>query len=120
MNAIPVSPPGQEATAPGSERWRTAPVACSLAGDDQSARAAAWRAALDGAIRASLPDGLRLTVPVSRAADVAGLAAAEQACCPFFDFRLHFDSPDLHLDVRAPAHAADLLAALFATPEVTA
>jgi MerR family transcriptional regulator, copper efflux regulator len=114
MDVIPISPPAQDAAAPGSERWRTAPVACSLTGDDQASRAAAWRAALDGASRASLPDGLRLTVPAGRAAVIAGLAAAEQACCPFFDFRLHLDSPVLHLDVRAAAGAADLLEALFA------
>jgi hypothetical protein len=50
------------------------------------------------------------------AAAVAGLAAAEQDCCPFLDFRLHLDGPVLHLEVRAPSDAADLLAALF-TPD---
>ena len=116
MDVIPIPPLPDTAAGPAGERWRTAPVACTLAGDDQAARAAAWHAALDGAARAGLPGGLRLTVPVSRVAAVAGLAVAEQACCPFFDFRLHLDSPDLHLEVRAPAGAADLLAALFAAP----
>ncbi|HEY0933883.1 MAG TPA: hypothetical protein VGD91_09085 [Trebonia sp.] len=102
-----------ETDAGESGRWRTAPVACSLTRDDQTNQMASWREALDGAAVAVIPDGRRLTVPVSRAAAVAGLAAAEQACCPFFDFRLHLETPVLHLEVRAPAAAADLLAALF-------
>ena len=59
---------------------------------------------------------MQLTLPAGRAAAVAGLAAAEQDCCPFLDFRLHLDGPVLHLEVRAPSDAADLLAALF-TPD---
>lgn len=101
------------ALSPGPEGWRTAPVACSLTGDAMAGRAAAWREVLDGAARAAIRDGLRLTVPVDRTARVAALAADEQGCCPFFDFRLHLDGGALHLDVRAPAAGADLLAALF-------
>lgn len=54
-----------------------------------------------------------MTLPAERIARIAELAVAEQQCCPFFDFRLHLDGPDLHLEVRAPAEAADLLAELF-------
>lgn len=96
-----------------TERWQTAPVACSLTGDDMTARAATWHAALDGATRTPIADGLRMTLPAERIARIAELAVAEQQCCPFFDFRLHLDGPDLHLEVRAPAEAADLLAELF-------
>ncbi|MFI6416490.1 MerR family transcriptional regulator [Streptomyces sp. NPDC050842] len=96
-----------------AEVWRTAPVACSLTGDGLHERTVQWREAVDGAVRTALPDGLRLTLPVERTARVAELAVAEQQCCPFFDFRLHLDGPRLHLEVRAPADGASLLADLF-------
>jgi DNA-binding transcriptional MerR regulator len=101
-------------TAQSVELWRTAPVACTLAGDGMDERAAQWHAALQGASHTAIPDGLRLTMPADRAATVAALAAAEQQCCAFFDFRLHLDGPDLHLEVRAPEAGGELLTALFA------
>lgn len=104
--------PGQHTARHDNERWRTAPVACSLPSGDMAKRAA-WRDALDGTVRADIPDGLRLTVPAGRAAAIAELAVAEQQCCAFFGFRLHLDGPVLHLEVRAPSDAADLLATLF-------
>ena len=99
--------------AAGPQRWQTAPIACSLTADGLGERAGRWRELVAGASRTAIPHGLRLTVPASRAAVVAELAAAEQECCPFFDFRLYLNGPDLHLEVRAPADAADLLAGLF-------
>lgn len=103
--------PGSQAAA--AEQWRTAPVACSLSGEGMAERTTAWRDAVRDAGRAEIPDGLRLTLPVDRASVVAGLAAAEQQCCPFFDFRLHLDGRSLHLEVRAPAEGAGMLAELF-------
>ncbi|MET7640487.1 MerR family transcriptional regulator [Streptomyces sp. NPDC005438] len=103
-------------TASDTERWRTAPVACSLSGDGLRQRVDRWREVLDGAERSPVDDGLRLTLPVERAASVAALAADEQACCPFFDFHLHLDGPALHLEVRAPAEGAAPLAELFGEP----
>jgi DNA-binding transcriptional MerR regulator len=103
--------PSRQATE--AEGWRTASVACSLAGDGLHERTAQWREAVDGAVRTAVPDGLRLTLPADRTARVAELAAAEQQCCPFFDFRLHLDGPRLHLEVRAPADGAGLLTDLF-------
>jgi DNA-binding transcriptional MerR regulator len=91
-----------------------APVACTLTADDMRDRAAQWHDVLDGALRVTIPDGLRLTMPADRAAAVAGLAAEEQKCCAFFDFRLHLDGPSLHLEVRAPEAGAELLRELFA------
>jgi hypothetical protein len=95
-------------------------VACSLPAGDLTDRAAAWREVIAGAVAAEIPDGVRLTLPASRASDnvsrataIAGLAAAEQECCPFLDFRLHLDGTALHLEVRAPAGARDLLADLL-------
>lgn len=95
------------------EHWRTAPVACTLTGDGMRERAEQWHLVLDGAQRAAIPEGIRLTVPAERAAAVAGLAADEQQCCPFFDFRLHLDGPELHLEVRTAEVGAQLLADLF-------
>ncbi|MGW6719857.1 MerR family transcriptional regulator [Streptomyces sp. NPDC054995] len=105
--------PGRRAAEQEAERWRDAPVACSLSGEGLHERTAHWREAVDGATRAAVPDGLRLTLPVDRTARIAELAAAEQQCCPFFDFRLHLDGPRLHLEVRAPADGGALLTDLF-------
>ncbi|MFF4857830.1 MerR family transcriptional regulator [Streptomyces rubiginosohelvolus] len=105
--------PGQRAAGEEAERWRSAPVACSLGGDGLHERTARWREAVAGATRVAVPEGLRLTLPVDRVTRIAELAAAEQECCPFFDFRLHLDGPHLHLEVRAPADGGALLADLF-------
>lgn len=96
-----------------TQAWRTFPVACTLTGQDMKRRADQWHTLLDGARRQPIPDGLRLTLPAERAGQVAELAAAEQQCCAFFDFRLHLEGPLLHLEVRAPQEAAQLLADLF-------
>lgn len=92
----------------------SAPVACSLTADGIRERTAQWRAALDGAVRERIDDGIRLTLPAARLTAVAELAAAEQRCCAFFDFRLHLDGPRMHLEVRAPAEGASMLTDLFA------
>ncbi|MFD3525308.1 MerR family transcriptional regulator [Streptomyces sp. NPDC058653] len=107
--------PGRKAAEQEEERWRTAPVTCSLTGGKLAERTGRWREALEGAARTAVPDGLRLTLPAGRAARIAELAAAEQRCCPFFDFRLHLDGPHLRLEVRAPAEGGALLAGLFGT-----
>jgi MerR family transcriptional regulator, copper efflux regulator len=114
--------PGSAAPAPAfvdapaptpAERWRTAPVACSLTAAELDERSTQWRNLLTGAERTTIPEGFRLTLPVEHAGALATLAAAEQRCCPFFDFGLQFDGPLVCLTVRAPDTAADLLAALF-------
>jgi len=93
---------------------RGAPVACSLNGDEVTERAQRWQRLLDGAERQELDAGIRLSLPADRTAALAALAADEQRCCPFFDFRLHLDGPVVRLEVRAPADGAALLAELFA------
>lgn len=101
----------------GDQAWRSAPVACSL--DDQAAidRIRQWQDLLTDAEREPIPDGIKLTMPTGRAAQAAALAAAEQQCCPFLDFRLHLTRQQMHLEVRAPAEASTLLASLLtATP----
>ncbi len=103
--------PGRRAA--GAQRWQSAAVACSLTADGAGERAGHWRELVAGARRSEIDHGLRLTLPAGQAAAVAGLAAAEQECCPFFDFRLHLQGRDLHLEVRAPAEGQALLADLF-------
>lgn len=105
------SPPRHATTSAGPAR--TTPIACSLQAADVAGRVAEWRAVLADAECAAIAGGTRLTVPADRAAPLAALAAAEQRCCPFFEFTLQFDGQVLHLDVRAPAAAEDMLAALF-------
>ncbi|MFD3872087.1 hypothetical protein [Streptomyces sp. NPDC058623] len=56
---------------------------------------------------------MRLTLPVDQAVALTALAVAEQQYCPFFDFRLHLDGTRVHLEARAPADDAALLADLF-------
>jgi hypothetical protein len=63
----------------------------------------------------SVMNGLE-SLPASRAAQIAALSAAEQECCPFFDFRIQLAGQRLHLEVRAPAGAGDMVADLFAAP----
>jgi DNA-binding transcriptional MerR regulator len=96
--------------------WRSVPVACSLGGQAMSDRIRQWQDLLTGAEHELIPNGIRLTMPSDRAAQVAELAAAELQCCPFFDFRLHLTGQQMHLEVRAPAEAATMLSGLLNAP----
>ncbi|MET8590430.1 MerR family transcriptional regulator [Streptomyces sp. NPDC005078] len=107
--------PSRQAATEERESWSTAPVACSLTGGAFSERTDQWHQVLDGANRRNIDDGIRLTLPAERAGAVAELAASEQQCCSFFDFRIHLDGHRLHLEVRAPADGAELLTDLFGT-----
>ncbi|WP_062213588.1 MerR family transcriptional regulator [Streptomyces sp. NBRC 109706] len=106
------------ATAPAAapEPRAAVPVACSLTGAEAKDRARRWRDLLAGAEREPIEGGLRLLLPAGAAGDLATLAAAEQRCCPFFDFLLRLDGPKLRLEVTAPAEAEEQLAALFGPP----
>ena len=112
--ARPVDVPFSPSRPAEPEAWRTAPIACSLDRDGLRERAEQWRAATAGATRTAIDEGVGLTLPAENIVALATLAAAEQRCCPFFDFRLHLDGPVVHLEARAPADAADLLDRLFA------
>jgi MerR family transcriptional regulator, copper efflux regulator len=102
--------------APQPQRWRDAPIACSLTRDETRDRGDQWRDLVADATREPVADGIELTVPIDRLAAVADLAAAEQACCPFLDFRLHLDGPDLHVRVRTSSAGWAMLTALFDAP----
>ncbi|MFT9480261.1 MerR family transcriptional regulator [Streptomyces sp. 11-1-2] len=107
--------PSRQAAEEELESWRTASVACSLTGGAYSERADQWHQVLDGADRRATDEGIRLTLPADRAGAVAELAASEQQCCRFFDFRIHLAGHRLHLEVRAPEDAVELLTDLFGT-----
>ena len=64
--------------------------------------------------REPIDEGTRLSFDGGvRAADVAGLAEAEQACCGFFRFAVTLDERGLALEVRGPSEAQHMVAALF-------
>ncbi|MUL42537.1 MerR family transcriptional regulator [Streptomonospora sp. PA3] len=98
-----------------NEPERSSPViACSLESSaDMHARIDRWRTLLDGAHREDIADGVRAVLPADRAAETAELAAAEQRCCPFFSFTLHFAHDSVSLDVRAPSDAEAMLDEIF-------
>ena len=82
-----------------------AAVACSLDAGGQDDRLHQWRAVVAGArTRTDGPGGTDLTFDPdpALAARLAGLAAAEQACCPFLEFTLQFTGEELRLEVRGP------------------
>jgi DNA-binding transcriptional MerR regulator len=93
----------------------TVAIACSLDATAMGGRLEEWqhvlgwvdhREPLDGGVRLVLRDGVPL-------GEVAVLAGAEQTCCSFFSFTLTVDRAGAALEVRAPAEATDLVAALF-------
>lgn len=90
-------------------------IACTLNGADMGARLDHWNDLLASVTRRdAVPDGIRLTFGADTdAVEVARLATAEQDCCSFFRFALTVDARGVALEVRAPADAGDLLAALF-------
>jgi DNA-binding transcriptional MerR regulator len=91
-------------------------IACSLDAAAVPDRVSDWQTLVSRAVRREpVPGGTALTFPASPglAADVAHLAAAEQACCPFFVFDLRITTGELRLEVRAPDGAGDVVAAMF-------
>ncbi|MFD6881832.1 MerR family transcriptional regulator [Rhodococcus sp. NPDC060084] len=89
------------------------PIACSLGGADHRTRAQQWRRLLIGAVREPSTAGVRLRLPVDRAGALARLAAAEQQCCPFFEFTLRLSGSRVVLEVEAPPEAAGMVRELF-------
>lgn len=96
------------------ERWRDAPVACSLGPSELQERAVRWRAILADGQRQPIEQGIAVSVPAGRAGELAALCVAEQECCPFFDFVLRLDGPVARLEVRAPEAAREQVEQLTA------
>lgn len=92
------------------------PMACTLEAAQLPGRVDDWNRLLARAQqRLPLPDGLRLHFPndVGLAGEIVALAAAEQACCGFFEFSLRLSTAGPVLDVRAPAASSEVFAAVF-------
>ena len=111
--AVPLTlrPPAAPA-APDAET----PIACTLDAGAMRGRIDDWQAVLARAVaREPIPDGAALTFghDADLTAELARLAAAEYACCSFFDFRIAVTGAGVRFEVRAPAEAHDLLAAVF-------
>jgi hypothetical protein len=91
-------------------------IACTLSADGQRARLADWRALLATAAgRTAIDGGARYTFEAGDQAEASlrRLAAAEQGCCPFFDFAVVRSGESIELRVTAPAEAQDALRFLF-------
>jgi DNA-binding transcriptional MerR regulator len=91
-------------------------LACTLDQGAMSGRVGDWQAVLARATGwEAIPGGAALSFPagVPLTAELARLAAAEHACCSFFDFGLAVTSAGVRFEVRAPAEAQHLVAALF-------
>jgi hypothetical protein len=95
-----------------------AEIACSLTGGVAAVRRRTdqWRAVLAGWTERSTVDGgvsLTYRSDPAVAAELARLAAAEVACCPFFVFTLTVDEAGLRFTATAPSAGQEMLALVF-------
>ncbi|OLF13504.1 hypothetical protein [Actinophytocola xanthii] len=93
-------------------------IACSLTGGEPALRrrVGQWRAVAGGATaRCAVSGGVALTYRPDQAAavELARLAAAEVACCPFFVFTLTVDATGVRFTATAPPEGQELLAAVL-------
>lgn len=94
-------------------------VVCTLASTAVDDRVQDWQRVLaDAGSRTATEDGgLRVALhPDVDLGRLVKLAVAEQRCCSFFAFALTVDSRGVALEVRAPAGADDIVAAVFGMP----
>ena len=86
-------------------------LACTLDPALVRERVEDWkRAVAEARSRETLPLGIRLRFAADHpAGQLAALAQAERACCPFFDFAITIDDEGIALDVAAPAEARPLV-----------
>jgi DNA-binding transcriptional MerR regulator len=85
------------------------PIACTLDGSDYGARVAHWHELLDAVPRVDVPGGVRVTLPTNVLQRATALAAAEQACCGFFAFRIDLHGSAFELTMTAPPDARPML-----------
>ncbi|MGI8937591.1 MAG: MerR family transcriptional regulator [Iamia sp.] len=95
-------------------------IACTLPANEMPGRNDDWQRLVGHVVgREALPageTGVRLALePAAPLDELTRLAVAEQGCCAFFSFTITVDGRGLALEVRAPADADDLVAALFGT-----
>jgi DNA-binding transcriptional MerR regulator len=91
-------------------------IACTLDRGAMRGRIEDWQAVLARATgREPIPGGAALTFghDADLTAELARLAAAEHACCGFFDFSIAVTGAGVRFEVRAPVEAQDVLASVF-------
>ncbi|MEM9653987.1 MAG: MerR family transcriptional regulator [Actinomycetota bacterium] len=98
------------------------PLGCTLPSEEIPDRLATWHTLLRGASRTEIGNGVRieLTDTGIDVGEVARLAAAEQACCGFFVFRLTVDRRGTGLEITAPPDALDAVHTVFGGPGASA
>lgn len=88
-------------------------LACSLQGDDGSARLAEWQALARAATnRTSIDGGMRLTFAGIDLRALADLVAREQGCCSFLSFTIGVTPAATTLEITGPVDARPLIEAL--------
>lgn len=100
------------------------PVACSLGPDDSRSRLLRWQRLHELANPVGDLDGGRLVVRYQPGPGVEEelieLAAAEQSCCPFAEWRVSTVAGHPVLQVTAEPQSIAPIAALFRAPTATA
>jgi hypothetical protein len=93
----------------------TTPIACTLAATEVARRLARWqRLAAHVSDRTETDDGIRVRFDDTvSAAEIAGLAAEEHACCAFFTFTIYIATAGTTLEVGAPDDARALVGLLL-------
>jgi hypothetical protein len=91
------------------------PIACTLSAAEQARRfaasdAIAGRWMLDATTTDS---GVSMRFRAGAEHGLRELIAAESECCPFLEFELNRDGPDLRLTVEGPAMARTIIYDLF-------
>lgn len=117
MTAPTPTPAAAAASEPAANEPVPVAIACTLDPGEVPDRMGEWRALLARAHgRSRTTEGaLRVDLGGADLEEAARLVAAEQQCCSFFSFAITVDSRGVGLEVRAPADADEVVAALFGT-----
>jgi hypothetical protein len=93
----------------------TAPIACTLTGDDYKTRLAWIRELARDALKEHVRDGHALHLVYSADAKdrVREMIAKERACCAFLNFDLREDAHEVRLTISAPEDAREVADTLF-------
>lgn len=98
----------------GADEPASPPLVCSLdGGSDYADRIASWHQLLVDTQPVPVGSSIQVTLPIEQLQQTAALAAAEQRCCAFIDFRIDLHSSTFELTITAPARAVDLLTDLL-------
>lgn len=109
--ASPVAALRSEPPKPGEDTGSgsSLALACSATSVGRAEQLRRWARLVADATTTRFMGGFTLRLPISQLTTAADVAAAEQACCPFFDVQLVLAGPVFDLQVRAADEAAALL-----------